>query len=168
MSAKIKHYLTRMDDELLVRDGSAQLTHEEAEQALRDVYLIAHGDAPEHHPRRLIGLTENGIEAVAAERKRQIEQEGWTAEHDDQHTDETLALVAALYATPVPLYSQEIGEGHILFDDPWPTEWDDAWDKRDKFDRRRRLVIAGALICAEIDRLDRETAGEHINEERTS
>ncbi|MEC8629905.1 MAG: hypothetical protein VXY73_07425 [Pseudomonadota bacterium] len=99
-----------------------------------------------------------GIDAIAAERKRQIEAEGWTAEHDDQHTDETLALVAALYATPIPLFSQEIGESHTLFEDPWPTEWDDAWDKRGELNRRRRLEIAGALIAAEIDRLDRETA----------
>jgi hypothetical protein len=28
------------------------------------------------------------------------------------------------------------------------------WDKRRKHDRRRKLVIAGALIAAEIDRLD--------------
>lgn len=26
-----------------------------------------------------------GIELIAAERKRQTEQEGWTPEHDEQH-----------------------------------------------------------------------------------
>lgn len=26
-----------------------------------------------------------GIEAIAAERQRQIEKEGWTPEHDDTH-----------------------------------------------------------------------------------
>lgn len=55
MSKQIRHYLTRMDDELLVRDGSAELSHEEAKEALRDVYLIACGERPEFHPTRLIG-----------------------------------------------------------------------------------------------------------------
>lgn len=58
MSEKIKHYLTRMDDELLACDGSAEITHEEAKQALRDVYLIACGKRPEFRPDRLIGAPE--------------------------------------------------------------------------------------------------------------
>ncbi|HCT33652.1 MAG TPA: hypothetical protein DF966_10890, partial [Sulfitobacter sp.] len=57
--------------------------------------------------------------------------------------------------TPFRLFSQESREDHVLFEDPWPSEWDDEWDKRDQLDRRRKLVIAGALIAAEIDRLDR-------------
>lgn len=52
---EIKHYLTRMDDELLARDGSAELSHDEAKKALRDVYLIACGETPEHHPERVLG-----------------------------------------------------------------------------------------------------------------
>tara|TARA_R100000789_G_scaffold81287_1_gene76551 strand:- start:7211 stop:7633 length:423 start_codon:yes stop_codon:yes gene_type:complete len=96
-----------------------------------------------------------GVIAILQERERQETEEGWTPEHDDQHTDETLALVAALYATPFRLFSQESSEDHVLFEDPWPSEWDDEWDKRDQLDRRRKLVIAGALIAAEIDRLDR-------------
>jgi len=54
-ASDIRHYLTRMDDELLARDGSAELTHEEAKQALRDVYLLSCGERPEFHPHRLIG-----------------------------------------------------------------------------------------------------------------
>ena len=104
-----------------------------------------------------------GIEAIAAERQRQLEEEGWTPEHDDQHTDDSLALVAALYAAPVPIYSADLikdDDGRVLFfgfDDPWPTTWDASFDKRLDHDRRRRLVIAGALIAADIDRLDRAT-----------
>ena len=55
-NTRIAYYLTRMDDELLARDGSAELTHEEAKQALRDVYLIASMQSPEFHPERLRGL----------------------------------------------------------------------------------------------------------------
>lgn len=101
-----------------------------------------------------------GIEAIAAERRRQIEAEGWTAEHDDQHTDESLAIVAALYAAPFSLFTMEQGEGWVEFHDPWPSELGDEWDRRQDFDRRRRLVVSGALIAAEIDRLDRMTARE--------
>lgn len=100
----------------------------------------------------------SGIDAIAAERQRQIREENWTPEHDDQHTDESLALVAAMYATPLRLYSVEAGDRYFIFEDPWPTSWSDDWDRRDDFDRRRRLVVAGALIAAEIDRLDREDA----------
>lgn len=102
----------------------------------------------------------NGVEAIAAERRRQIESEGWSDEHDDQHTDESLALVAAVFASPVQLYDFEtthIDQKPIecRFIDPWPASWDDAWDKRNDVDRRQLLVMAGALIAAEIDRLDR-------------
>jgi hypothetical protein len=99
----------------------------------------------------------NGIESIAAERQRQVESEGWSLEHDDQHTDETLALVAALYATPFQLLSVEAERNgsFFQFEDPWPTSWGKQWDRRSEFDRRRRLVIAGALIAAEIDRIDR-------------
>lgn len=111
-----------------------------------------------------------GIELIAEERDRQIKVEGWSAEHDEQHTDGELALAAALYATPEPLYAKRnVGSG-ISFVDPWPwfdevevTRYGDglttqvpAWDKRKKHNKLRRLVIAGALIAAEIDRLQRK------------
>lgn len=97
-----------------------------------------------------------GSLAILKERERQETEEGWTAAHDDQHDDESLALVAALYAAPFSLFADSRGEAHFICEDPWPTSWDPAWDKRSKLDRRRRLVIAGALIAAEIDRLDRK------------
>jgi hypothetical protein len=115
----------------------------------------------------------NGTELIAAERKRQIEVEGWTPEHDDEHECGELALAAALYATPIPLHEVEVKRGGVVWIDPWP--WQDsvegprgeaftinAWDKRPKKmptpdQRLRMLVKAGALIAAEIDRLQRKT-----------
>ena len=38
------------------------------------------------------------IEDITAERKRQIEVEGWSSEHDDVHTGGEMALAAAAYA----------------------------------------------------------------------
>jgi len=105
------------------------------------------------------------IDEIAAERKRQIEVEGWTADHDLFHKDKSLALVAALYATPIELLEKIESANSITFRDPWPW-WGQpgndsycgptpAWDKRAKHSERRRLVIAAALIVAEIERLDR-------------
>lgn len=39
----------------------------------------------------------SGIELIAAERDRQINVEGWTADHDGQHTEGELALAAIAY-----------------------------------------------------------------------
>lgn len=82
----------------------------------------------------------NAIEAIAAERQRQIEVEGWTPEHDDDHNNGELADAAACYA-----------RGRCM-SSVWP--WDDNWWKPGS-GRRRQLVKAGALIVAEIERLDR-------------
>lgn len=82
---------------------------------------------------------------VLAERQRQISAEGWTPEHDDKNTAEQLALAAVCYALP---------QGDYTIPEPpefWP--WDVAWWKPG--DRRRELIKAGALVLAEIERLDR-------------
>ena len=81
---------------------------------------------------------------VLAERRRQVEVEGWTTGHDDQHVDGDLAVVAACYA---------ISGG----DEPppmWP--WDPSWWKPEG--DRRNLVKAASLIIAEIERRDRAAA----------
>lgn len=89
---------------------------------------------------------------VVAERERQKAVEGWTPEHDDEHKDGELARAAACYALGTPVRHKW----------PWGAEW---WKPGD---RRRNLVKAGALILAEIDRLDRAAraiAGEQTNAE---
>lgn len=105
-----------------------------------------------------------GIELIAAERQRQIDEEGWTPSHDDEHTDGSLALAAVCYATPEKLYVMKHTDGY-KFIDPWPDSWDYVWDKRYEYstdpseytDKQRidLLKKAGALIAAEIDRLQR-------------
>jgi hypothetical protein len=110
-----------------------------------------------------------GIDLIAAERHRQIEQEGWTAEHDDAHDNGELATTAACYAAPDLIYIREDHANRIGFLDPWPFDCCD--DKRPKDGnvllpnatlsreaRIRQLVKAGALIAAEIDRLQRALA----------
>lgn len=92
-----------------------------------------------------------GVAAIAAERRRQIEVEGWTPEHDDEHGVGELARAAACYADP-----QNIDRESVPPKWPWDATW---WKPRDA---RSNLVRAGALIAAEIDRLDRQAldAGE--------
>jgi hypothetical protein len=80
---------------------------------------------------------------VLAERQRQISVEGWTPEHDDMHDNRELAHAAACYAYPELTGVQELKA--------WP--WAPGWWKPKGY--RRNLVKAGALILAEIERLDR-------------
>lgn len=99
----------------------------------------------------------NGIESIAAERKRQIEAEGWTAEHDDAHDSGEMAIAAAIYAAPGARDGLPAGErprSKILPFWPWSSDWYKPKS------RREDLVRAGALIAAEIDRLDRAAARE--------
>ena len=94
------------------------------------------------------------IEEIAAERERQKAVEGWTAEHDDEHADGSLSRAAAVYAMPHGIRQFHISRvaGTVL-DLVWPVDWGREWFKPK--DRRRDLVRAGALIVAEIERLDR-------------
>ncbi|GAL58479.1 hypothetical protein EV102420_11_00490 [Pseudescherichia vulneris NBRC 102420] len=93
---------------------------------------------------------------VLAERRRQVTAEGWTPEHDDTHESGELAGAAACYARHVngrqwvyrtrpESYTSEAAPNE------WP--WDEVWWKPKS--PRSDLVRAGALILAEIERLDR-------------
>jgi hypothetical protein len=88
----------------------------------------------------------DGVVLIAAERQRQVTEEGWTVGHDDVHGGEELAQAAACYALP-----PDVRDGPIHDFDLWPFQPD--WWKPG--DRVRELVKAGALIAAEIDRLQR-------------
>lgn len=97
-----------------------------------------------------------GVQLIAAERERQITEEGWTHEHDAQHTKGQLANAAAVYAID-PMG----GDATSIVNTLWPFER--KWLKlscnentEDNISGRiRDLTKAGALIAAEIDRLQR-------------
>lgn len=91
-----------------------------------------------------------GIELIAAERLRQIEQESWTAVHDDQHTQGELGEAAMAYIAATDL-DLTVLDTHAF--SLWPHWWSVAWWK--PADPIRNLAKAGALIAAEIDRLTR-------------
>lgn len=83
---------------------------------------------------------------IAQERHRQFADEGYDPHHDDSiNFDGELASAAAIYAYGD--YMRQMMTGFAVW--PWPGE--------PKFsDRRRDLIKAGALIIAEIERLDRK------------
>lgn len=100
----------------------------------------------------------SGVDLIARERKRQIVEEGWSAQHDDSHADGSLAMVAAIYALPEWQFGASFPGGRLrvnLAEALWPTSWSRLWYKPCPDDRIRELVKAGALIAAEIDRLQR-------------
>jgi hypothetical protein len=86
---------------------------------------------------------------VLAERARQVSAEGWTPGHDDEHWDGALSKAAACYALG---HTGHEGRGVCYW--PWGMEW---WKPKD---RRSNLIRAGALILAEIERLDRAKSKE--------
>ena len=93
-----------------------------------------------------------GAALIAAERRRQVEREGWTPEHDAAQDGGQLARAAgcyALYAGGIRTLPGLPGSGEVGRDWPWP-----GWNfKPVDDDPVRTLVKAGALIAAEIDRL---------------
>lgn len=91
----------------------------------------------------------NGIQLIAAERARQIQVEGWNAEHDQEHVNGELTEAAVCYAEAA---SSQIrgacGWGRMPRAWPWNRQW---W--KPSPEAVRNLVKSGALIAAEIDRL---------------
>ncbi|HHZ8243622.1 TPA: hypothetical protein ACWL71_002036 [Pseudomonas aeruginosa] len=83
---------------------------------------------------------------VQAERRRQITAEGWTPEHDDLYCAAELPRAAAAY-----ILNGANDEAPAIW--PFVTKW---WKPRDA---RSNYVRAGALILAEIERLDRARQG---------
>ncbi|MBR0871169.1 hypothetical protein JQ633_12425 [Bradyrhizobium tropiciagri] len=84
------------------------------------------------------------MQAVIAERFRQIDQEGWSLDHDDKHDRGELGLAGATYLIHAGTESRTVPS-------LWP--WDGSWWKPQG--RRRDLVRAGALLVAEGERFDR-------------
>jgi len=122
-----------------------------AEDALEEVTTLNRRAAPSAGLRednvltpRADGAVTQAAKDVLLERERQQSVEGWTPEHDDEHSNGEMANAAAWYA------ATELAEGDCPVD-LWP--WSELWRKRTS--RRRDLVKAGALILAEIERLDR-------------
>lgn len=97
-------------------------------------------------------IKKTGIELIADERRRQIEEEGFDAQHDAQEDYQELAgaAVAYVFGNIDEEYAQE------LF--PWDMKW---WKPRDT---KRNLVRAGALIAAALDRYTQQEEEGTLNQ----
>ena len=105
-----------------------------------------------------------GAQLIAEERERQISQEGWTPENDDQFKHRELARGAQSYLNHYVARSWVLsnefnlpGVKAISYTKekapdtwPWRKKW---WKPKGKI---RDLVRIGALVAAEIDRLQRD------------
>lgn len=118
--------------------------------------------APQPAAQGLAALTPAARD-VLAERKRQIESEGWKTERDDVYDTGEMALAAACYAAhsascaaikaphTAPGVFVRTRSAQDFVGEMWP--WSDDWWKPSG--HRRNLEKAGALVLAEIERIDR-------------
>lgn len=99
-----------------------------------------------------------GAEMIVEERHRQIQKEGFDEDHDDCHDAGQLAFAAACYACNAatwaqrgqPLKGNYAKHSEPGFRWPWALIW---WKPKSQI---KDLIRAGALIAAEIDRVQRE------------
>jgi len=85
-------------------------------------------------------MKSTGIELIRIEREEQIEKHGISLNQDVIFNKECQLSIAA---------------GHLIYGTPYaPDNWDETiWNKMINKSYEDRLVIAGALIAAEIDRM---------------
>lgn len=84
-----------------------------------------------------------GIELIAEERREQIEKHGRTPRHDKGHNAQEQLPTAAIRLLQI--------NRHEI---PAPFMWSESiWERMMNKPYKERLIIAGALIAAEIDRI---------------
>ena len=93
-----------------------------------------------------------GIELITEERLEQIQKHGRTLEYDANYNDNgQLIEAASILLTP------NLQHAELEYDPNCPFGWDDdIWEHIIEKSYKDRLIIAGALIAAEIDRLSYE------------
>lgn len=82
-----------------------------------------------------------GIELIAKERQEQIEKHGFNSSHDSEYLSGELITAAEFALHP------------MTKDQPWPFRENAFKSRIQAKNKIDRLIIAGAFIAAEIDRL---------------
>ena len=97
-----------------------------------------------------------GVALIAAERQRQIDAEGWTPEHDHEHTEYQLVQAAACYAQIAGAddLTRQRKIQEFRTPDDWPVDWNKGHWK--PYTRTLDATRAGALCAAELDRRHRD------------
>lgn len=96
---------------------------------------------------------EEAMRLVTEERKRQVDKEGFGLQHDDEHTNFQLRDAAICYLLGMPRTDHNKFDWKDVIKAIWPWDW--KWWKPDNKAGLRCLVVAAALILAEIERLIR-------------
>ncbi len=92
-------------------------------------------------------MKKTGIELIAIERQEQLEKHGRTLVYDDESNgDQQLAIAAEMLLA----VEHEEGIDRESFPDGWDVELCEYMIGKPY---KKRLILAGALIAAEIDRL---------------
>jgi hypothetical protein len=144
-------------------DGTKDLLYAEEEPEAGEIPFVARALVPVRTPELLSEppgryMGSRVMADILRERQRQIEQEGFCQEHDRQHDAGELSRAATCYALSAS--DQLRGEPAPTFEHdfmavwPWDRDW---WKPKSP---RRDLVKAGALIVAELDRLNAAGATE--------
>ena len=91
-------------------------------------------------------MRKSGVEMIRDRVMKRVIDKGHTAEKDDKHVDSELAIAGSIYAMPKKMKSEIEAHEYFPFYDG---------NYKPYSDRRDELALAGALIAAEIDRLNR-------------
>jgi hypothetical protein len=91
-----------------------------------------------------------GIELITEEREKQISKHGFTGEHhalnSEKWYDNNQIQFAVMYL---------LDENFIFGEEAFPLNWNKEWFMNlNNRDIKERLIISGALIAAELDRLN--------------
>lgn len=109
---------------------------------------------------RVIGVKRtdgrDALEMIRDERQRQAAN-GYSEEHDDSLTTGLLAQLGACYAAGSVHLTQALDATGSSY---WPSDWNCGLLEGPT--RLRQLVIAGAFIVAEIERLQRARPAELV------
>lgn len=136
-----------------LREGEVVSEAVDAATYLRETARVMLARANELDPMELDieGSGSPGAALIAQERIRQIAVEGYTAEHDEAHPGTTLAWAAFCYL-------ERVAQNRLPQQDPSvPYNWPfDRGEWKPKPTEMRNLVVAAALIAADIDRRWRE------------
>jgi len=110
--------------------------------------------------RRLLEIDQESVLAItdiAEERVRQIDSEGWSPQHDDEHSDGEMADAAACYAVGSTMENEvprfwdglptRLKRRTTVW--PWSPEW---WKPKSPHHNK---VRAAALLVAELARIQR-------------
>jgi hypothetical protein len=91
-----------------------------------------------------------GIELIAQERQKQIDKHGFTGQHHADHPEWYNYQLQHAATTLMMHEFEEVVDTVDHLTDGWDQEW---FDRLNAKSRKQRLIIAGASIAAELDRL---------------